>query len=576
MAGREFLTLAGGSDVPSPLGRRAQRQRISVIEIQTVAKGKGVAVSEIKRLAAAALVFCLGGVPLRPAAAQTAVGLDGGKPASEIVGDTGAPYENLFRPAHVGGSAAAPKIGPGRLTLPIPNISAPYYTIPLIERGFRPEDAEIKIGNLYVDVRAVDGTILVSDNINATEQTRKAGAISIATMSVALLYQINEGLQLATAGKLVWLPFRNEAGINGFGITDPLDVNFNAAPIARAQLVYDFTLGRWDVRLIDEFDVTTPTFAAGVQVDQQFEGATFDEADTAGRYRYFDTGGTGRRGATAFRDQGFERVDLVYHNRAGISAARDLPIDVRANLSYFHHNYWYGSRLKGGISELDEAQSSLISQRENMRFKPYVRHVSTTDDRRNGWDHQAVGGIFGPMSDYIDFLAEYGRYFQDHSVQSHSIWRVRLDHNPGPQTTHSIEYGRTISRPERTLATYMTYRIYRIFGPYWYGEAFAERIRSKSLTVGLSGYRQEQGGVRMTFDFGERLDLRTTALYQRIRVDNPAGEKLDNFIARAELVRRHTETMDSTILYEFTDRNSSVVGNSYYENLLIYTLRKSF
>jgi len=509
--------------------------------------------------------------------AQTTTPLDGRKPAGEIVGDTGAPYDNLFRPAHIGGFIADPKIGPGRLNVPVMQISAPNYSLPLIERGFRPEEAEIKLGRFYVDFREASGSILLSDNINASEFNRRDGAISIARLSVGLLFQVNDGLQLGTVGSFVWLPFRGEAGINGFGITDPLDASYNISPVARAQLVYDFKLLGWDVRLLDEFDVTTPAYAANLQVDQQFEGAAFDEADTAGRYRYEDGTGRGRRGASTARDSGFNTTDLIYHNLAGVSAARLLPIDVEAYLAAFHHNYWYqNSRGGGGIRDADELRSSLISQRENLRFKPFIRHESTTDNRRNGWDHQARGGIFGPISDYINFLAEYGRYWQDNSTGSHSIWRVRLEHNPGPLTFHSIEYGRTITRPERTLATYLTYRLYRVIGPYLNSELFYERLRAKTLTAGLSGYTQWQAGIRLTYDLGARTSLRNSVLYQDIENDNPASERVRNLIGRLEFVRSHTESLESTILYEFIDRKSNVVGSSYYENLLIYTLRKSF
>ncbi len=508
--------------------------------------------------------------------AQDTTVLDGGRPATTIVGDTGAPYENIFRPANIGGSAWNPKIGPGRLNTPIPSIGNPQFNVPLINRGMRPEQAEIKIGGLYIDFQDASAAILASDNINATHRNRKNGAISVVRLGINVLFQMNEGLNLSSYGSLIWLPFKGKAGLNGFGITDPIDALFNVAPIAAMQLDYTGTIAGWDFRLLDAFDVTTPNFFTGLQLDQQFEGANFDEIDRAGRYEYRLGGVTSTRGVTAFRDQGLQNVGLVYHNMAGIELHRLQPIYHSANLPYYHHNFWYSGTTFRGVSTMDQINSSLISQRENTRFKPYVRHMSTTDDLRNRWNHMAFVGFFGPATDYINVLGEFGRFWEDGSTQSASLWRLRADHNPGPLTTQSIEYGRTLTRPERTLLQYLNYRIHRQLGPYWNAEYFMERQRVKSLTAGLTGYTLDQIGLRTTYNLGVRSEIGLTMIYQDITLDNPAAEEVDNFVGRLQFIRHHTQTMSSTIMYQLERRDSTVKPNSFYENLIMYRLEKMF
>jgi hypothetical protein len=523
---------------------------------------------------ALALGLCLaGGFDV---GAQSITGLDGSRPATEIVGDTGAPYENLFRPARLGGSELTPKVGPGRLRIPVPQLASPAYNLPLIERGFSPSDAELKIGRFYLDIRGVRGSILASDNIDASETRRRSGAISIVRMDVGMLFQATEGLRLATAGALVWLPFKSEAGINGFGVTDPIDATFGASPIARSQLSYEFVLGKWEMYFIDDFSVSTPFYAANLQIDQQFEGASFDEADTAGRYQYRGGSfGRGRRGATTARETGFNTEDLVFRNLATVGGTRMLPIDTAASVGFQHENLWYTGNVTG-ISDRDEAFASLVSQRENTRFKPFLTYRRSTDSSRKGWDNWVTGGFRGPATEYIEIWAEYGRFWDDVSDSSHDTWRLRLDHSPGPLTGHSIEYGRTVTRPERFLLEYYTYRLTRILGPYLVGEFLASKERGEALNRANSGFDEYETGVRLTFDLGPRTDLRLAGLYQRIENDDRTLGKFSNFIARLQWVRRHSETLDSQVIYQFEDKSTDVPGGSYYENLIIYTLSKSF
>lgn len=509
---------------------------------------------------------------------QTATRLEGGKPAVEIVGDTGAPYESLFRPARLGGDALTPKVGAGKGGIDIPMLRAPTYNIPLVERGIRPEDAEIKIGQFYVDLREASASVLYSDNVNASETARKSGIISIVRLSTGVMYQVNDGIRLALSGTFIYLPFKGKAGVNGFGISDPLDAEFGAQPVAHAQLAYDFLWGGWDFTVLDDFSVNTANYAAGYTIDQQFRGAEFDEADTAGRYSYRDSEGAGRNERSRSRISRLTSEDLVYRNLARIEASRMIPTVTRATFALDHENYWYQGQNAGSISRRDSFTASLVNEKKDVRFKPFVYYHTSNDDVHEGWDHTATAGFRGPVTENMDFLGDTGYYWQTGGRNNHTsfLWRIRFDHTPGPLSQQSLEYGQTVTSPERDLDEYLTYRYFRLLGPHLSGELFGERHHFEDLDDNNSGSTEYRAGVRLTYDLGRVADLRATVYYTRLENDAAFRGDYDILTARIEYTHRLGETVQAELTYQYEDRNSSVAGNSYYENLVIMTLRKSF
>ena len=526
--------------------------------------------------AAAFLVFSLLSVPM--GWGQTSTRLEGSRPATDIVGDTGAPYENLFQPARVGGGNLSPKVGPGKGTIGLPLLRAPTYNLPLVERGFRPEDAEVKIGNLYVDVRDVSTSILLSDNVDASETARKGGVIGIMRLSTAVMYQVNDGIRLAVHGTLVYLPFKGKAGVNGFGISDPLDAEFGAEPVAHAQLAYDFLLGSWDVNMTDDFTANTANYLAGLTINQQFRGAEFEGADTAGRYSYRDSESGARNERSRSRSSRLAFEDMVYLNSVRIAASRMIPTVTRATLALEHENYWYQGQDKGSVSRRDTFIASLINEKKDVRFKPFVHYEASNDDAHRGLDHQARAGLRGPVTENLDFLGDAGYYWQTGRVNSHSsfLWRIRFDHTPGPLSGQALEYGQTVTRPERDLDEYIAYRYYHLLGPHLAGELFGERHRFEDLDNNNSGSTEYRAGVRLTYDLGKVADLRGTAYYTRVDNDAALRGNHDDLTARIEYIHRIGQTVQAEVTYQYYERNSSVAGDSYYENLFILTLRKSF
>lgn len=529
----------------------------------------------LKRDSVSRLVFGFSLIAICHGVSQDVTTVDGGKPASQIIGDTGAPYDNLFRSLRVGGSPLQPKVGAGQGFVAVPVLSAPSVHLPLIHRGFRPEDAELKIGRFYLDIRQASASFLFSDNVNATETGRKNGYIGIARLDAAMLFQINDGLQIALAGSVVYLPFQNKIGIAGFGIADPLDVLFGFGPIAQAQIAYDFILGGWDMRVYDDFRVTTAQYESKLQLDQQFEGAQFKDKDVAGRYIYSD-GTRNTLGDNRFRKGTLSVQNLEYHNVAGISGSRMVPTVSRATFGYTHENIWYGGNNQNQISSRDTGRAGIVSERENLRFKPFINYETSTDNARHGWDHTLRSGVFGPVTENMDFLGDAGYYWSDESVGSGMIWTLALHHTLGPRTYHSLEYGRTITEPARDLVQYLEYRLSQILAPDITGQIFGEWLRYENERTARSGGTEWRGGAQLNYNISPKSNLRATGTYTKSTPDSALSTAYERYTGRIEFSRKHSETFQSVLIYQYEQLDSSAPGGSYFENLMVLSLRKTF
>lgn len=123
--------------------------------------------------------------------------------------------------------------------------------VPLFEVGVRPEDAEIKLGRLYLDWRTVTLAYLVSDNVEQSLNNRRVGHVMVVRSELALILQVTDTVRLALGGEVGWLPFRNEVGF-----TDPLlDLDLNAAPLAAIQIAYEMPTPTWTCSFNDTFTV---------------------------------------------------------------------------------------------------------------------------------------------------------------------------------------------------------------------------------------------------------------------------------------------------------------------------------
>jgi hypothetical protein len=107
------------------------------------------------------------------AAAQAPVVAGSGSTDSHVVKDVQAATQNVFRTVNTPYSSATKLgYGSGDVKVGIPLGPGYGYALPLVQWGFRPDDAEIKLGNFYLDVISLSSNLQHSGRSQRTSGWR--------------------------------------------------------------------------------------------------------------------------------------------------------------------------------------------------------------------------------------------------------------------------------------------------------------------------------------------------------------------------------------------------------------------
>ena len=520
-------------------------------------------------------------------APEVAVGaLSGELSASKYIKDPGAPYENFFRDADLGLSAT-PKVGPTRSKIGFGSVNLADGVGTPVDRGARPESAELKIGNFYLDILSVTASMLYTDNENLSDNNRQDDFATALSLRLRALYQLNDGLRVGIQGSLIWLPSDGRAGVDGFGIADPYArLSLDDGHLFNTYVASDFTLGRWDVTVYDQFSIINRSlYNLGDSGSLDFyDGERFSETDNFRGRRLFKPGGnSGGAYVDRTRNTGKFKADaLDYVNTAGVEAQRILPTDLKAVVGYYHQNYWYSSASLSlrpptrSYNYKDVFYANLESQRENLRFKPYGYYRTSKHDLETGWNQAVGGGITGPITDQLFLQGEAGYVFSGSGRHDTETWGVALLHEAGPFTTQSLSYRRQLTDPEELVEQAFTYKLQQVLGPYLAGYFFARYSTYDDLNSGLSDYVEQLYGVGLRHNLGKFGEIQFVGLRRTQQFDNPASSDYTTLTLRVVYDFPLGETMDGSIFYQYENRDSKAVGADYYENLAGLRLTKRF
>ncbi|MDW8308676.1 MAG: hypothetical protein RMK20_04805, partial [Verrucomicrobiales bacterium] len=497
-----------------------------------------------------------------------------GVPYSQLIRDFEPPYENIFRDVRVGGRFVE-KVGEADAVLQGTLLSGPRLNVPLAARGVRPEDAELKIGQLYLDLNAISGSLLYSDNINLRERDRRDGLIGILRLTSTIVFQIADAVRLATRGTLVYLPFRGKVGIAGFGIDDPL-IEFQTMPLFQAQLTLDQRVAGWDVEVVDDLSVRHRRFDAGLGLDV-FDGATFDEEDRAGRYIFRDHTLPPSPG---FQDNRVGRLGYNFiqgRNLIGASATRYVFGDTRLEFGGYHADYWYAeTRDRRLPRSRDTVYAMLVNERESLRFKPFARYRASHYDISPGWGQEARVGVHGPVTENMALLADVGYYWRTDSSRSTYLARLRLRHSFNPITFHQLEYHRSVAEPQDEIADTVSYLLHHLFREDLFGRFYLSYATFENARGGRRTGEEYRAAARLNYDLAQRTSLRLSGAFVDFENRDPLATDFEDWIGRAELLYRHTADLHAHLIYQYRDRHADAPGRSYRENLILLTLIKYF
>ncbi|MEW6305633.1 MAG: hypothetical protein AB1705_19310 [Verrucomicrobiota bacterium] len=495
----------------------------------------------------------------------TAAVAGSGAVEDSAIRDAGALYQNVFRDLTRGVNRGT-RLGYGQGDVRIPSPLQPGFQVPLMSWGARPEDADLKLGNFYLDVRDVSASMLYSDNVELNDAARRDGFIAVVETHLSFIFQINEGLRIGAGMGIVYLPLQNEigfgdiAGILGFGLSTALG----------AQITYDVPLGGWDFQFFDQAGIDTLGFTESQAFDLFDTGPV--KEDRAGTYAFRTP--SDLTGVRESRDELLEGFTVV-RNIAGVTTTRVLPTVTRLTATASHSDYWY---LNNAIPETsqDSLEILLASERENMRFKPYAGYTTWHVSNSPGWDQVVRGGVHGPITENMDFLGDIGYYIPAGSAGESYLWTLSLSHRFNPRTHHFVVYQRNVTEPARGVQETLAYGIDRDIGPDLTGSIRLRYQEFDDLTFPNGDRVDYSAGVSLRYTVQPRHSLLFSGSYYKLNYPNSAALG-DNqiWIGRLDYSLKVGETVDLIVGYQYTDWDSTGGGRNYRENLVIITLRKT-
>ena len=490
-----------------------------------------------------------------------------GVPYRTVFRDTGAPYLRSLRDAEFEPTTRAGNTR-GRFDLDLPD---PRGSFPLLDRGFEPEEADLKLGPVYFKLRAISGAVLHSDNIRRSNDDRESDTIGILRISGTVVAQLTEGFRIATSGSYVYLPFEGKGGFTGFGLIAPYSLGLAATPVARTQLVWDTKIGGWDVTFADEFRIGLGRFSQSTRDDYVlFGGAGFDESDRAGNY-VFGASGRTREDRDASRSDVTD-VDFNYYSNT-ISAATErlLPGSIRLRVRAAHEDLWYNQGRRGLPKLREEGSVHLESTHENLRFKPFLSyHVFRTDLRP--WSQSLLLGVNGPITDQLRFHGAAGIFHNGSNGANRLLWELELRHLAGPYTRQSLSYRQGLSDLYDELRQHWVYRLDQVLGPDLSADAFVSLGTIEDLD-GISEKREEfRTGVRLAWQPGPKTRVRLSGIYSE--TDGANDRHIEVWTGRLELGYHFNDTLLARLVYQYQTRDSNSEEDSYQENLVFLSLTK--
>ena len=493
-----------------------------------------------------------------------------GVPYRTIFRDTRAPYYDQLRDLTLSPSTRAGDSVEIRSNIDLPDFRGSF---PLLQRGFAPEDADLKIGPIYFKLRHISAGILYSDNIHHSDDRKESDVLGIFSIGGQVLAQLTEGFQIAASGNFVYLPFEGEGGFGGYALRAPYAFGVSATPLARTQVVWQPVAFGLPITIADEFKVAMGQFRNGAYDGfTAFEGGDFDSFDRAGDY-LLRAGRYPRGSEFDNRDIDEETEFVYYSNELSLSTGCPLPGQNVFRFRASHENLWYDEDDDRYTlpSVVDRVVASVHSVRENLRFKPYVRYEFFHRDNPDLYNHQAWIGAHGPITDLLYFRGEVGMLWRTDIGTEDLLWRVGLYHHPSPYTWHSLNFSRATSDYQDELDQNVTYRIHKTLGPELTASAYSSYHWIDDLIDSQYDRAEWRNGIRFTYTASPKTTFRLTGEYITLEYDDGIGS-YDGWRGRIECAHHFYDRLLTRAIYQYGVRNSDTKGDTYHENLAYLTL----
>jgi|GEM_PF-2125987 len=407
----------------------------------------------------------------------------------------------------------------------------------ILSRGFKPEDAHLKVGPLYLQAVSAEVGVLYSDYDGPARfrPGEEDGWLAYTSLHLRAAARLSPNLYFVLDGELIYLFGDNELGLRSLG---------NGSPFAVFAWVGQW--GMWDVRIYDELGTYGPHFRLGG-----------DAYERAGRYSFGFLGyGNGR--------DDFLRDPVIY-NRVGIEATRLAGPDWRITVEADHTDYFYiDSDRADDHTSREHFGFSYSADPGAIPFSPYFEYDAYyySSDR---FDHDTHTFYFGGSGRICDRVTVDGRigYLLHSSDRTRSdsdrfLWSLGFRHQITERTSHGVRFGQDYFYNDFTddslVSNYVRYDIDHQVTDRVSAYAFAQWSDDDFLTGRFEG---------QTFDrsiFGARLTYRATEA-----VTMSLGYRFERYENNVALTERDREIFDALINARLDRQTTAYLRYQYEE-----------
>lgn len=491
------------------------------------------------------------------------------------------PFRNLFRATtpryHLGTNdlRLSPEARPAESLRLDGSIDLPDFRgqFPLLQRGFAPENADLKIGPVYFKLRQISAGVLWSDNIRRDNSRRESETNGFLSIGAQVIWQVTEAARISASGNFVWLPWDDESGVTGFALRSPLSFGLASTPDARVQAAWEPVFFGIPWVIADEFRTGAGRFTNGVYDNfELFEGFRLDD-ESGDSPRVF-----------GFRDREFDfknsqRNDefLFLSNEISAATAARVAGDFNFRFRASHEDLWYPNNDddRGLPSARNTVSASLESYRENLRFKPYISYRLSEQNDPDRLFHYGRVGVRGPVTDLIRFNGNVGYSIEDRTNNENLLWLARLDHTVNPRTNHSIEWSRNVFELSDEVSQHVLYQFNHVLGPGLNTDLYAGYYWVEELTNSVPDREDLRTGARVTWRVSPRTTVRLWGQYSEI-TNSTDTIHTQTWRGRLELSHRLYDQVNTRLIYQHTNLDSQGRIPSYDENLLYFTMSYFF
>ena len=500
-------------------------------------------------------------------------GEEPGMPYSTLFRQTGMTIPGVVQPLPVPSGITGEAVGGESFTGGL-SLSGLTGSLRLDTGANRPpnkETAQLKLGPVYVHLDGLTAQLIFSD-VRAHPTGSSQQWFSWITTDCTVVADIGERFNIALRGEFFYLPFKNQVGV-GYSSNLPALAGLLSYmfPSFRGQVAYTVPVAGWPITLADDFRLLRGQYSnAYTYTFEDLRSSSHGNGQDSTVYT-FGRQSWGKDAATNLDTFGFG----VLSNVGSLSTEKYVLGDSLFSARVSREDLWYIPQQAYLPRAMERLESQLISQRETLRFKPFVRYNATHIEGYGKVSSWLRAGLFGPVTDQLQFMGEAGYYFgQRDSVTG----EIQLQHVAGPSTTESLTLTRTVDLFEDQFFTGGVYELKQILGPSLSGRIFVSGGDYSRIRTNILSSQQVRAGIGLTCIPGLKTEIRWETFCGRVESVADQGHEHGDFIASQVDIRyRITDSIDCGLVYSYSrgDQYADFYSRAI-RNLAFLSIRKTF